>query len=209
MFADTKEAQVRREVRGLADNIYKYLKEFYQYEDEQVDLRVYVITHQHSDNSANAETTKCKATHFEEELQLDDREKLIEKLKYMSIDNCRLREKIAFLRYENEYLKENLDDRTRELKLVKSSESRQREDLAYLKEITKMQKKEIDNLMKCQNDTKNDEHRTSNQLSTDQTKEDRPSNAPASKTSTSNNAGELPVWMQSMRNFFKGTKSAV
>ncbi|KAF6778133.1 hypothetical protein AHF37_02495 [Paragonimus kellicotti] len=198
MFADTEETQVRREVRVLADNIYKYSKEFYQYEDEQS-----------SNNSANEGATKCTAINFEKELQLEDHEKLIEKLKYMSIDNYRLREKIAFLRYENEYLKENLDDRNRELKLVKSSESRQREDLAYLKEIAKLQKMEIDNSMNCQNDLENDKHKTSNQSSTEQKKGDRPSNTPSSKTSVSNNAGELPAWMQSVRSFFKGTKSAV
>ncbi|KAF7232813.1 hypothetical protein EG68_11138 [Paragonimus skrjabini miyazakii] len=208
MFADTKEAQVRREVHVLADNIYKYLKEFSQYENEQVDLRVYITTHQYSNNSANEESIKCKAMKFEKELQLEDHEKLIEKLKYMSIDNYRLREKIAFLsRYENEYLKESLDDRNRELKLVKSSESRQREDLAYLKEIAKMQKVEIDNLMNCQNDAKNDKHNMSNRSSTEQIKEDRPSNTTVSKTSANNNSDELPAWMQSVRNFFKGTKT--
>ncbi|KAF8569229.1 hypothetical protein P879_03944 [Paragonimus westermani] len=189
MFADTKEV--------LADNIYKYLKEFYQYEDEQ-----------YSNNLADREAMKSKAINFEKELQLDDNEKLMEKLKYMSIDNCRLREKIALLsRYENEYLKEILDDRKRDLKLVKSSESRQREDLAYLKEVTKMQKMEIDNLVKCLDDVKSGKHRTSNQSSTEQT-EDLPSNTSVGKTFASSSAGELPAWMQSVRSFFKGNKSA-
>ncbi|KAF8569228.1 hypothetical protein P879_03943 [Paragonimus westermani] len=131
MFENTKDKKVRCKVQTLADNVYKYLKQRYRYEDEDVD-------------SMEQENTPERMCHdFEKSLELSDHEKLLEKLKFMSIDNHRLREKLVFMCYDNEHLKETQEELFREIKSAKCVLAQQREELAYLRHLTSDQDKQI------------------------------------------------------------------